>query len=96
MSKQKTFSAIKVTYPETLASSSKIHLMGSLTRWCCNHNGRVLSSIDNSFILTDLDGSYVAALLHIIEVGGGFSELRLISSTFFDGLFESKKGGEVA
>lgn len=92
MSKAKTFSAIKVTYPDSLSTSKKIQLMGDLTRWCCNHNGRVLSSIDNSFILTDLDGSYVSALLHIVEVGGGFSEIRLISSTFFDNLF----AGEVA
>lgn len=90
MSKEKTFSAIRVTYPESLDNHSKIQLMGDLTRWCCNHNGRVLSSIDNTFILTDLDGSFVSALLHIVEVGGGFSELRLISSKFFDNLFSGE------
>ncbi len=89
-----TYSVVRVDL-EGLGHDLKVHVNGSLCRFCCLHSGRIFSSPDNSFFFTDLDGQYVAALCHIVEVNGGFASVRLVSERFFDKLFEGS-AGEVA
>ena len=87
----KTYSVIKVDLCG-LSTENRVHLNGSITRWVCSKYGRVFASDDNGLIFTDLDGLAVGGLLHICEVNGAKTSLRLVSSAFFDKLF----AGEVA
>ena len=88
----KVFTAIKVSFNDSLTASNKVQLMGRINRWCDSHAGRVISTLDDSFIFTDLEGEKLSGLLHVLEVGGAIPSLRLVSMVFFDKLF----AGEVA
>lgn len=85
-----TLKVIRVTFPENLDSHRRVCLGGSLTRWCCNHSGRVLSSPDNSFFITDLDAHVVSGLLHILECSECVTSVRLATPSFFDSLFSGE------
>lgn len=93
MSSSKTISVIRVHLPDSLSSSSRVGVLSRITRWCCSHSGSVCSSPDNSFFLTDVDGMAVAQLCHIVEVVGGTTSIRLLSSAFFDKLFAGEVVG---
>lgn len=85
-----TLSVIRVTFPENFDSHRRVCLGGSLTRWCCNHSGRVLSSPDNSFFITDLDAQKVSGLLHILECSDCVYSMALATPSFFDSLFSGE------
>lgn len=82
-----TLTAVRVRYPDSLSENSKILAKGALTRFACLHSGRVLSDMDNTFFLTDLEGRWVQHLLRICEVNGLVATVRLLSPAFFDKLF---------
>lgn len=86
MAKNKSFSVIKVDL-SGLSTESRIHLNGAITRWVCSKYGRVFASEDNGIIFTDLEGSAVNGLLHICEVNGAKSSIRLVAPAFFEKLF---------
>lgn len=87
---QTTYSVIRVRYPASLSESEKVRVFGSLTRFCVLHSGRILSNLENTFFLTDLEGRYVSQILRICEVGGAISTVRLLSCMFFDKLFQGE------
>ena len=82
----KTYSVIRVDL-SGLSTDSRIHLNGSITRWVCSKYGRVFASDDNGFIFTDLDGLSVGGLLHLCEINGAKTSVRLVAPAFFDKLF---------
>lgn len=89
MSQTTTFSVIRAEFPSGLSSSSRIHLISSLSRWCDKYPGRVISNPDSSFIVTDLDGLSLGGFTHILECNGCVYSIRLVSRAFFDKLFDS-------
>lgn len=88
MAQSTTYSVIRSEFPGGLSSSSRIHLISSLSRWCDKYPGRVISNSDSSFVLTDLDGLAVGGFTHILECYNCVYSIRLVSRAFFDKLFE--------
>lgn len=82
-----TYTAVRVRYPACLEEDKKIRARGALTRFACLHSGRVLSDVENTFFLTDLEGRWVQQLLKICECEGLVATVRLLSGAFFDKLF---------
>lgn len=93
MSSSKVYTCVRVSLPESLNASSRVGVLGRITRWCCSHAGSVLSSPDNSFLIADVDGMAIAQLSRIVEVVGGVTYIRLLSSAFFDKLFAGEVVG---
>lgn len=89
MSQSTTFSVVRAEFPSGLSSSSRIHLVSSLSRWCDKYPGRVISNPDSSFIVTDLDGLALGGFTHILECYDCVYSIRLVSRAFFDKLFDS-------
>jgi hypothetical protein len=85
--KQKTFSVVRASVPDSLDKDSKTFLGGDLLRFCSLHSGHVLASDSLDFFILDLDGSRVQVLTRIFETRGIVCELRLVSSSFFEKLF---------
>ena len=67
-----------------------VHLRGALTRFASANFGRVMCSDDCGFFFLDLEGAKVSALQRIFEVNGATSSVRLVSSAFFDKLFNGE------
>lgn len=90
---EKTFTAVRVTFPDSLNSSELVRVLGRLSRWACINMGHVMSTPDSTFFFCDLPGDMVQQLCRIVEVGGGVSRVRLVSSSFFDRLFDGDLKG---
>ena len=92
---QTTFSVLRVDFSK-VPTQNKPYLRGSLTRFASANFGHVFCSEDCGFFFTDLEGQRVATLQRICEVSGAVSSLRLVSSSFFDKLFNGNwQVGEV-
>lgn len=91
--KQKTFSVVRASVPDSLNKDSKIFLSGDLLRFCSLHSGHVLALDSLDFFVCDLDGSRVQVLMRIFESRGIVCEVRLVSSSFFDRLFAGEAVG---
>ena len=89
----KVFTAIRVLYPDSLQPTQKVRLLGRVNRWCEEHAGRVISTVDDSFFFTDLEGQQLSGFLHFFEVSGVVPTLRLVSMAFFDKLFAGEVEG---
>lgn len=85
----KTFSIVRASVPDSLDKDSKIFLSGDLLRFCSLHSGHVLASDSLDFFILDLDGSRVQILLRMFETHGVVCSLRLVSSSFFDKIFDA-------
>lgn len=93
MQKQdRTFTVVRADF-SNVPDKNLVYLRGSLTRFASANFGRVMCSDDCKFFFLDLEGSKVATLQRIFEANGATSSLRLVSSAFFDKLFNGEVAG---